>query len=242
MKILQLNVWMGRISGNLLRFLENTNFDVICMQEVVRSEDRAMHLSRFCATLPAIKAASGLEFDYFSPNWGTEIANGGTMQLGNLVLSRVPIQDKQTVFVNKAYKENLILEAQPSNISNLQIIRLETGLTVANHHGYWHKNPMGDENSIATMRHVAAELKKINGPLVFCGDLNVIGESPVMRNLDFLTDLTVTNSAKSTLSGIGFNGNVPCDHILVSDSLQATDFQIHHEIVSDHLAISTRIN
>lgn len=39
MKILQLNVWMGKVEGELKRFLENNNFDVICMQEVMSSEN-----------------------------------------------------------------------------------------------------------------------------------------------------------------------------------------------------------
>lgn len=45
MKILQLNVWMGKVEGNLRRFLENNQFDVICMQEVFASQSREEHLS-----------------------------------------------------------------------------------------------------------------------------------------------------------------------------------------------------
>ena len=40
MKILQLNVWMGKIEGNLRRFLIENNFDIICMQEVFASENQ----------------------------------------------------------------------------------------------------------------------------------------------------------------------------------------------------------
>ena len=39
MKILQLNVWMGKVEGELKCFLENNKFDVICMQEVMSSEN-----------------------------------------------------------------------------------------------------------------------------------------------------------------------------------------------------------
>ena len=39
MKILQLNVWTGRLKGALERFVRENEADVICMQEAVWSED-----------------------------------------------------------------------------------------------------------------------------------------------------------------------------------------------------------
>ena len=43
MKILQLNVWMGKIEGNLKRFLQENDFDIICLQEVFASDDCQGH-------------------------------------------------------------------------------------------------------------------------------------------------------------------------------------------------------
>ena len=60
MRVLQLNVWMGKIEGNLKRFLEKEKFDVICMQEVMRSEDQIGHVRRLCFDASRIQEASGL--------------------------------------------------------------------------------------------------------------------------------------------------------------------------------------
>ena len=39
MKILQLNVWTGRLKGALERFVRENDADILCMQEAVWSED-----------------------------------------------------------------------------------------------------------------------------------------------------------------------------------------------------------
>lgn len=68
MKILQLNTWMGKIEGTLIRFLETHDFDVICMQEVMASPDREQHLSRLCVDKSRLKKAARLPYEVFSPN------------------------------------------------------------------------------------------------------------------------------------------------------------------------------
>lgn len=240
MKILQLNVWMGKIEGNLRRFLENNQFDVICMQEVFASQSREQHLSRLCFDLSQIVKASGLEHVFFSPNWSSEIA-GGTFEEGNLILSRIPFAETRSEFINGEYKTNTILGEIISNNLNIQIAQLENGLTIINHHGFWRPQPMGDEDSVKAFEKVAEVVRKLETPVVMCGDFNIIHESPAMRPLDFLRDLTYENQVKTTLSGLKFNGDVPCDHILVSHDVEVDDFKVYPDLVSDHLPLSVDI-
>ena len=236
MKILQLNVWMGKVEGNLRRFLENNDFDVICMQEVFASRSREQHISRLCFDLSHIIKASRLEHVFFAPNWSSEIA-GGTMELGNLILSRVPFLDTHSEFINGEYKTNTVLGEAIGNNLNIQIAKLENGLTVVNHHGFWRPQPMGDADSIVAFEKVASIIQQLTGPVVMCGDLNIIHESPAMRPLDFLRDLTAENNIKTTLSGLKYDGEVPCDHILVNDEVKVNDFKVLPDLVSDHLAL-----
>ena len=91
------------------------------------------------------------------------------------------------------------------------------------------------------MKIVADKLKEIDGPLVFCGDLNLKYEAPAMRSLDFLRNLTQENGVKTTLSGLKFNGAVPCDYILVNDFVTVEKFAVIPDIVSDHLGIMAEI-
>lgn len=241
MKILQLNVWMGKVEGNLGRFLENNNFDVICLQEVMYSEDCETHLSRLCFDASRIIKVSGMPYYYFSPNWSSKIADG-SFELGNMILSKIPFTTEQSHFVNGEYITETILGMSPANNLNVQIVELENGITVVNHHGFWRPSPVGDADTVKAFSKLAEIIKPYNKtPLVMCGDLNIVHEAPAMRNLDFLRDLTFENSIKTTLSGLKFNGEVPCDHILINDKMEAIDFTVHPDLVSDHLALSAEV-
>lgn len=240
MKILQLNVWMGKVEGNLRRFLEDNDFDVICMQEVFASQSREQHLSRLCFDLSQIIKASRLEHAFFSPNWSFDMV-GGECSLGNLILSKIPIVETHSEFVHGEYKAHFMLGKDVGNNLNIQITKLENGLTVVNHHGFWRPDPMGDADSVKAFEKVGNIVSQIDGPLVMCGNLNVIHDSPAMRPLDFLHDLTHEHQIKNTLSGLKYNGEVACDHILTNNFVQANNFTVHPDLVSDHLALSADI-
>lgn len=231
---------MGKIEGNLRRFLENNQFDVICMQEVFASTNRTEHLSRLCFDLSQIIKASGLEHSFYSPNWGGEIA-GGDLEWGNLILSRIPFVETHSEFINGEYKTDTILGETVGNNLNIQIAKLENGFTVVNHHGFWRPHPMGDDESVKAFTKVGKIVQKLNTPVVMCGDLNIIHESPAMRALDFLRDLTHEYHIKNTLSGLKYDGEVPCDHILISPGIDVKKFTVYPDLVSDHLALSAEI-
>lgn len=236
MKILQLNVWMGKVEGNLQRFLEDNDFDVICMQEVFASQDCTGHLSRLCFDLSRIIQSSNMPYSFFSPNWSSKIADG-SMELGNLVLSKIPFQRTSSEFIHGAYQDNYVLGEKVGNNLNLQIAKLENGLTVVNHHGFWRPNPIGDEDTVKAFAKVGEIVRQIDGPLVMCGDLNIEHRSPAFRSLDFLRDLTDENQIKTTLSGLKFNGDVACDHILVNDKVKVNNFAALPDLISDHLPL-----
>lgn len=241
MKILQLNVWMGKVEGNLRRFLESNDFDIICMQEVFASQNRAEHLSRLCFDLFQIQRASRLPHAFFSPNWSFDLA-GGECSLGNLILSRTPFATTHAEFVNGEYREHVTLGAEPSNCLNLQIATLENGLTVVNHHGFWRPDPIGDASSIKAFETVGDLVRPLTGPLVMCGDLNVVHDSPALRPLDFLRDLTHEHQISTTLSGLKFDGAVACDHILVNDQVDVQNFTVLPDLASDHLPLTADIS
>ena len=243
MKIVQLNIWMGKIEYNLERFLQNTDADVICMQEVINSDDATLHVSRLWFDTSRILRANP-EFKYYKyfPNWASDIVDG-SFQMGNFVISKIPIVSTDQVFVNGKYTEHTVLAKMPANNTAVDIVKLENGITVVNHHGFWRSDPMGDEESLRVFKNVGDVVKPLanEGPLVMCGDLNVVHASPCFKYLDFLRDLTEEYKAENTLSSIRCNLKVPCDHILVNEGLEVKDFKVLPEVVSDHLALETEI-
>lgn len=243
MKIVQLNVWMGKIEGALERFFASTDADVICMQEVVNSDDATLHVSRLCFdTSRILKANPEFKYHAYFANWASDIANG-SFQMGTFVISKIPIVSTEKIYAYGDYAEHAILAEVPSNNTAVGIVKLENGVTIVNHHGYWCKDPMGDENSIKAFKKVGEIVEPLAkaGPLVMCGDLNIIHKSPAFRYLDFLRDLTDENKVETTLSGVKYQFKVPCDHILVNDGIEVKKFEVLSEIVSDHLALEAEV-
>lgn len=243
--ILQLNVWMGKIEGNLRRFFQQHQFDIICLQEVMYSADAERHLSRLCFDASQIAAASGLPYVFFSPNWRSIMANGH-LEVGNLILSRIPFIGQHSEFTHGQFVDDMVLGAAPTPGNNLtvQIATLENGLIVVNHHGFWRPDPLGDAESLIAFEKLAGTIRPYadQGHLVLCGDLNLVHDAPAMRYLDFLDDQTALHGVENTLSGLKFDGQVACDHIMTTPDLQVSNFIVHDDLISDHLAISTEIS
>lgn len=241
MKILQLNVWTGRIKGALLEFFQRNDFDVICLQEAVWAGENE-RLQNFFVTIGQIKEASGLKNEMRSSNWKMNIfSDGDIMRQGNVILSREEIVTERTEVV---YGEDALansVEDFYNHAYTLQIAKLRSGLNIVNHHGYWQPTPVGNETTTEVMKRVGEIVKELDGPVVMCGDLNVIHEAPAMRELDFLRDLTHENGIKNTLSGLKFSGEVACDHILVNDAVEVMDFKVLDDLVSDHKALAVEI-
>ena len=163
------------------------------------------------------------------------------MEQGNVILSRYPIVKAETKLLHGEYIDSMIFEQGDDHAYFAQKIWLENGLCVVNYHGYWLPNPIGDDETVRCMQLVADWIKEETGPVVMCGDLNVIAESPAMRTLDFLTDLTPQNNVKTTLQNLKFVKDVACDHILINDQVTAKNFTVHDNLVSDHKTISAEI-
>jgi len=241
MKILQLNVWTGRIKGSLLKFFRENDFDVVCLQEAVWGDLPDGVLENFFVTVDQIKEAGRFQYESRSSNFSLQMSTR-KMQQGNVILSRKEIIDER---IESVYGENKPLESIDdlrNHEYTVQIVRLENGLNVVNHHGYWLPTPVGDEVTVKVMQKVANFVKGIAGPVVVCGDLNIIHASPAMRTLDFLRDLTEENGIENTLNSLKFNGKVACDHILVSPEIKVSKFEVLDDLISDHKPLAVEIN
>ena len=100
MKILQLNAWTGRVKGSLKEFFENSNFDVVCLQEAIWTDGRDAVLEDFFVSVEQIKELSGMSYDCRSVNWAVDSFLGKKMYQGNVILSREKIIDTKTVLVH----------------------------------------------------------------------------------------------------------------------------------------------
>lgn len=90
-KILQLNVWGGRIKDGLSSFIAEGNYDLICLQEAVWDKNQTRALDQFMDTVDKIKEKSGFTHEIRSSHFGISILNGTVQyESGNTILSKIP--------------------------------------------------------------------------------------------------------------------------------------------------------
>jgi len=237
MKIMQINIWMGRMAKGLMRYVEKEQPDVICMQEVFNGDYAVAFPDRMFDILHRVKEASGLQYDYFSARYSVDVA-GGVVPYGNAILSRFPLESSQTIQTEHEFQEHVTAEDEVRNVNNLQVVTIsDNGVlwTIANHHGHYETDPNGNEQSVTMMQRVADSIRNMQGPLVLCGDLNVWHESPAMRVFDgWLDDVVAHSGVKTTLARLNVDRDVVCDHILVNEKVTVNNFKVDTVIVSDH--------
>lgn len=239
MKLVQLNIWQGKVGPPIARFLKQEDPDIVCMQEV---NDIKGTTDGAFSTLGEIKEQAGFDYADMAATYTFKYMNRMCIY-GNAILSKHPISQDQVVFATGTYKENFDAVDDDYNIRNLQVctVSLPGGkkLRLANHHGYHLFDPLGDAASIKAMQKVADTLAGLEGPLIFCGDLNVTPDSRALkplRNLP-LRNLTTEYKVKHTLSPVHYvaaGENVACDYIFVSEGVRVRHFAVSEALVSDH--------
>lgn len=238
MKLIQLNIWGGKLGRQIIDFLQAEQPDIVCMQEVNDLEGRAGY--KFFATLDEIKAGSDLDNAFMSPAYASRYMER-ELEYGNAIASKFPISSSRTVFTNGQYKRNFDITKDDGNIRNLQVVELDTAgtkLNLLNHHGYHIKgSKAGDDNTIKAMQTIAQTIDSLHGPVILCGDFNLAPDSQSINIINQkLTNLSIANKLRSTYNQFGTSDTV-CDYIFVNNLVKVRSFKMSDEAVSDHKAL-----
>lgn len=240
MKLLQLNIWEGKLLKQVLDFIEQEQPDILCLQEVFSCKGNIKLPDMMFDSLEQIQHRTGYKHTFFSSIF-TALYAGVPADFGMAIISRYPLENQQAMFTHGSYNPDQTAENYAPNSRILQLCSITAGSTpfyLANHHGHWEPTPLGSTTTIEKMQLVKTKLQTAPSPLIFTGDLNITPESPAMRVFDdFLEDLTATHQVRDTLSQLGKVPDVPCDHILISSEIQVRDFRVCDELVSDHKAL-----
>lgn len=240
MKLLQLNIWEGKLLKEVLAFIEQEKPDILCLQEVFSCEGDIKLPDMMFNSLQLIQERTGFEYSFFSSVLTAQYA-GVPADFGIATLSRYPLQNKKSIFTHGTYNPHQTTANYVPNTRILQLCEVAIGersFNLANHHGHRELDPLGNEVSIEKMQLIKSNLEPLAKPLIFSGDLNIKSESPAMRVFDgFLEDLTATHKVDTTLSELGKVSDVACDHILTSGDVKVADFRVAEDLVSDHKAL-----
>jgi endonuclease/exonuclease/phosphatase family metal-dependent hydrolase len=244
MKLVQLNLWQGRIIRHAVHFIEQEKPDILCMQEIYASERDVPTWDAF-SSVRLIRDVLPHEHFFFAPLYSFEVA-GRPVTMGNAILSRFPIHNKHIEFVNGHYVPNIATENLTPDTRNFQSCELELPdgkrLSVVNHHACWDGTPKGSPRLREKMQIVKEHIDTLPRPLILTGDMNVVPTSETMQIFNgTLENLTETHNAKTTLTQLARaldNDNiVPCDNTLVSPEIKVTRYEVSDYLVSDHKGI-----
>lgn len=239
MKILQLNIWGGKLDKNLDDLLRREDADVLCLQEVVHLP--GSH-SFFFEDLEEIQQISNYDHVHFTPSYECNFMHR-TMSWGNAILSRQPFVDTNDLYTYMEKVENfdrmIHTDYNAGRVLQHVVIKTEkTPLHILNHHGYHlngHKN--GDDETMRQCGMIADYVKTLEGSVVLCGDFNLVGNSQSMEQINSLLINHVNRNNVATTRTPLTHKTEACDFILTSPDIEVQTFRVLDDIASDHKAL-----
>ncbi|MDQ3123374.1 MAG: endonuclease/exonuclease/phosphatase family protein [bacterium] len=236
MKLLQANIWGGRLSNQLIDILAKEKADILCFQEIISTKGDGFIFE----TLENIKKQLGYEYSFFSPVFDINLMQK-TAGFGNAILSKLPFESTNTVFTRLEHKNNFDFDLDDYNIRNFQHASININgqlLHVLNHHGHHvHQNKNGDKETMRQCGIIADYIKQLKGAVILVGDFNLAPHSESLEQINgILRNLSVKFDLKTTRTSLT-NKTEVCDYIFVSEDIKVTEFFASDDIFSDHKAL-----
>lgn len=238
MKLIQLNVWTGRLVSCLAQFLKQEQPDILCLQELIDlpSGDNINYLSR-----KEIQEITGLEYAFLSPVISYNYFNRRAT-FGNGIISRFPIVESETIFTRGSFQENFDYFGQDYNMRNLQhaVVQTPNGiqLHLLNHHGHHipnHKN--GNAETMRQTKEIADYASALKGPVILTGDYNLSPKSDSIKQINAVLRNLIGETKVKTTRTIMTHKTEVCDYIFVNQAIKVNKFEVSKTIVSDHRAL-----
>lgn len=237
MKILQLNIWGGKLGKQIIELMEREKPDVVCFQEaiVLPGEENL-----FVATLSEITRSVPYEHQFFSPSWSFKIFNRQA-EWGNAILAHTPFEYQHSFFTRGEFIEHFDILDGDYNMRNLQHVVISRGgtkLNILNHHGHHvRQHKMGDTETVRQCTMISDYIKTLEGDVVLAGDFNLAPESESLGVLNsFLVNHAKESGVTTTRTPLTHKTEV-CDYIFTSKGLPTSNFKVLSDIASDHAAL-----
>jgi exonuclease III len=237
MKLVALNVWGGRIHDPLMAFLKtHSEVDFFCFQEVYHdAEGKEQVWGGNFGIFGDIVNALPSHNPFFHPHlgdwWG----------LGSFVKKSITVSEEGETYVFKEKGYSPELEVLGYTAKNLQYIKTQINgklVTIVNFHGLWNGKGKNDtEDRLEQSRNIVSFIKTISGPVVLCGDFNLLPETEslqmISRELGY-RDLISEYGITSTRTSLYTKPNKYADYVFVSPEIIVENFAVLPDEVSDH--------
>src|SRR6185295_10315208 len=89
LKLIQLNIWQGKILIAVSRFLKEQDADIVCLQEVFSSDGQIPPLDML-SSLEILQKRLSYPYVYYEPAFSFTVS-GLKVRMGNAILSKFPL-------------------------------------------------------------------------------------------------------------------------------------------------------
>lgn len=239
MKLLQLNVWGGRLDHLIGDLIEAEKPDIICLQEAISFSDGTR--TGLFITVENIQKEYSYPYIAFEPTFTFNYMRG-TAKFGNCIISRFPIVKNNGVFTHLEHIDNFHWGEHSSNMRNFVHAVIETPdrklCNIITHHGYWipeHKR--GNDETKAHVKLIVDYSQKLDGPIIITGDFNLAPDSESIQQVDTVfTNLCAKHKVTTTRNELTYKTET-CDYIFINDQVTEKNFRLSDKVVSDHKAL-----
>ncbi len=239
MKLIQLNIWDGRLIMQAIPFLKKEDPDIVNLQEVGAGMDVALYFT----TYQKLKSALNYKYTFYAP-WITTTFAGREVSFGQLIMSKYPITYKNLIFTHGQFTRNHAFDKAIFDVRALQHARIKIGKEVINdlsYHGYlvFNNGRMGNSVTEADSKKILRYMKSLDHDekIMLTGDFNL---SPRSESLKILSEdyenLILKYKIKTTRNQFAFD-SVPVDNIFVNDRVKVRSFRVPKVLISDHLPL-----
>lgn len=237
MKLIQANIWGGRMERQLQGFFKDQQPDIACLQEAISIPGNgAIFISaewlQECWPKPTHL--------FHSPMFSFKFMER-TAHFGNAIISTLPYLKAKTVYTNKEHLLDFDFELHDYNIRNVQHVVIEVHgkkFNILNHHGHHipaHKD--GDEVTLRQMKQIGQYVDGLEGPVILTGDFNLAPKSESLEQINKrLRNLSVEYGLETTRNQLTYKKEI-CDYIFVNDQVNVKSFEASDELMSDHQAL-----
>lgn len=237
MKILQLNIWGGRLGLQIIELINKEKPDIVCFQEVIDIKGGG---GFFFTELEKIKLDTGFEYCDFAPSFGFNVMKRKA-QFGLAILSTLPFMKTANIATGLDYEDDFDVIDTDYNIRTLQHVEVECSgqtLHILNHHGHHvpgHKD--GNDETLRQCKLIVDYMEDLDGQIVLCGDFNLNSDSESLGYIDKkFTNHTKEKEVITTRTNLTHKTEA-CDYIFTNQKIEVKTFNVLDDVVSDHKAL-----
>lgn len=239
MKILTWNAWYKEDPKNILELLQNTEWDVCCLQEITLG----FHSDANSDVAGYLTESLGIEGHFVvAQSW-----NDNERSQGNLILSKLPIKNTFSYFIQD-YND----DPEPSFSDEGRVvvgIELENSIKILTTHMSYTPEFTETEKKNMESKRLLDYLATITSPFVIAGDLNAVSTSDLVTKLhskyiNLSPDLSEPTWTTKPFSHEGFEVDTlsyRLDYIFGSNMIELINSKIISTKYSDHLPIITEV-